>query len=204
MSRRGGGPRRAWPSGSRPLRCGGPSRGRPRASCSRPPDATGGERRGGFTLRRCTVTPCCFTSGVDLDVLTEAIDVLSGSDPSVHADAESIETLQRQLARLESFVTNATAAFDAAGNWVPDGARNASGWLVARCRLPKARARAMVRRGRSLRDLPECTRAWADGDITAAQVDVIADLRSDPNTDALARDEEVLVGQASTLRYQLF
>jgi hypothetical protein len=141
---------------------------------------------------------------VDLDVLTEAIDVLSGSDPSVHADAESIETLQRQLARLESFVTNATAAFDAAGNWVPDGARNASGWLVARCRLPKARARAMVRRGRSLRDLPECTRAWADGDITAAQVDVIADLRSDPNTDALARDEEVLVGQASTLRYQLF
>ncbi len=130
--------------------------------------------------------------------------MLSGSDPSVYADAESIEILQRQLARLESFVTNATAAFDAAGNWVPDGARNASGWLVARCRLPKARARTMVRRGRTLRQLPDCTRAWADGAITAAQVDVIADLSSGPCADALARDEEILVGQASTLRYDLF
>ncbi|HVA02482.1 MAG TPA: DUF222 domain-containing protein [Acidimicrobiales bacterium] len=129
---------------------------------------------------------------------------MSGSDPSACADTEAIEILQRQLARLESFVTNATAAFDAAGNWVPDGARSASGWLVTRCRLPKARARGMVRRGRSLRHIPHCARAWTGGDITAAQVDVIADLRNDSNADALARDEEMLVGQASTLRYDLF
>jgi hypothetical protein len=159
---------------------------------------------GSFHSRRSPVTPSCFTIPVDLDVLTEAIDRLCGSDPSACADTESIEIVQRQLARLESFVTNATAAFDASGNWVPGGSRNASGWLVARCRLPKARARAMIRRGRSLRHLPDCARAWADGDVTAAQVDVIADLRSDSTADALARDEEVLVRQASTLRYDSF
>ena len=141
---------------------------------------------------------------MDLDVLTDAIDRLSGSDPLACADSESIEILHRQLSRLESFVTNATAAFDAAENWVPDGAQGAAGWLAVRCRLPKARARSMLRRGRSLRHLPECARAWAGGDITAAQVDVIAGLRSDSTAEALARDEEMLVGQASTMRYSSF
>ena len=141
---------------------------------------------------------------MDVEVLTEALDQLIESGPSDCADAESIEILQRQLARLEAFVTDATAAFDSAGNWVPDGARNASAWLVTRCRLPKVRARSMVRRGRSLRRLPECARAWAAGDITAAQVDVIADLRSDSTENALARDEEILVSHASTMRYDVF
>ena len=142
---------------------------------------------------------------MDLDVLTEVIDRLHGSDASTYADAESIERLQRQLARLDAFVTKATAAFDAAGNWVPDGARNATGrGSLTRCHLPKAQARRVVRRGRSLRQLPECTRAWADGDITAAQVDVIDALRDESTEEALARDEEMLVAQASTLRYDHF
>jgi hypothetical protein len=141
---------------------------------------------------------------VDVDVLTEVIDRLHGSDVSAYADAESIERLQRQLSRLDAFVTQATAAFDAAGNWVPDGARNAAGWLLTRCHLPKAQARRVVRRGRSLRQLPECTRAWAAGDITAAQVDVVDALRDESSEEALARDEEMLVTQASTLRYDHF
>jgi hypothetical protein len=141
---------------------------------------------------------------MDLDVLTKAIDRLSGSDPSLCADTESIEVLQRQLARLDAFVTEATAVFDATGNWVPDGARNAAAWLASRCRLPKGQARRLVRRGRELRHLPACTRAWADGDITAAQVDAITELRCDSTEGALARDEAMLVEQARTLRYESF
>jgi hypothetical protein len=141
---------------------------------------------------------------VDLDVLTAAIDVLNESDPSASADPESIQILQRQLARLDAFVTRATAAFDAAGNWAPDGARNAATWLVVQCHLPKAKARRTVRRGRSLRHLPACTEAWAAGDITAAQVDVLDDLRRVGAADDLARDEEMLVAQAGTLRYDRF
>jgi hypothetical protein len=150
------------------------------------------------------VTAGCFNVAVDLDVLTDAIDRLRGSDPSTCADTESIEILQRQLARLDAFVTEATAVFDAAGNWVPDGARNASAWLASRCRLPKTQARRLVRRARQLRHLPGCAQAWADGDITSAQVDAIAVLRCDSTADALARDEEMLVGQARTLRFESF
>ena len=75
-----------------------------------------------------------------------------------------------------------------------------AGWLAAGvdCRRPGP---GHVRRGRSLRHLPECARAWAGGDITAAQVDVIAGLRSDATAEALARDEKMLVAQASTMRY---
>ena len=138
---------------------------------------------------------------MDLEFLTAALDELSGSDLSAFADTESIGQLHRQLARLEAIVTEATAAFDAAGNWVPDGARNASAWLTSMCHLPRTEARRQVRRGRELRHLPDCSRAWRDGDITAAQVDVIVSLRSDITQEALARDEEMLVDQARTLRH---
>ncbi len=110
---------------------------------------------------------------MDLGSLAEAIDHLVGSDPSTCADAESMEILQRQLARLDSFVTTATAAFDASGAWAPDGARTASAWLATRCRLPSTHARRLVRRGRALRHLPACAEAWSDGSIAAAHVDAV-------------------------------
>ena len=141
---------------------------------------------------------------MDLDVLTNAIDGLSQSDPGLCADTESIEALHRQLARLDAFVTRATAHFDASGNWAPDGARNAPAWLVAKCHLPKGRARRVVRRGRALRHLPECARAWSDGTIAADQVDTIGTLRSDITEEALARDEGMLVQQAGSLRFDAF
>jgi len=141
---------------------------------------------------------------VELDVLTEAIDRLSGADPSAYADAESIELILKDLARLDAFATRATAAFDTAGNWVPSGARNAVAWLTARCRLPKSSARRLVRRGREIRHLPVVDEAWSSGAIAAPQVDVLAGLRSDATEEALARDEEMLVDHASTLPYQAF
>ena len=87
---------------------------------------------------------------VSLDGLTEELDRLGRVDPAVFADPESVVSLQRQLARLEALTTRATAAFDPSGNWAPDGARTASAWLSARCRMPKAEARRQVRRGRAL------------------------------------------------------
>lgn len=139
-----------------------------------------------------------------LDDLSRVIEQLGDSDPAAFADAESIEALYRHLARLEAFTTSATAAFDAAGNWEPDGARSAAAWLVSRCRLPRGRARRLVRRGRELRHLPACSRAWAVGAITSDQVDAIAALRVDATEAALARDEEMLVMQGSTLRHDSF
>jgi hypothetical protein len=141
---------------------------------------------------------------MELDALAEAIDGLAGSDPSIYADAESMEILQCQLARLESFVTTAVAAFDVSGAWAPDGAQNASAWLSSRCRLPKSQARRLVRRGRRLAHLPACAEAWSDGEIGASQVDAIALLRRSSTEAALARDEAMLVEQAKTLPYGSF
>jgi len=141
---------------------------------------------------------------MDLDVLTQALDHLGGVDPSVFADTDSIELLHRQLARLEALVTGATAAFDAAGNWMPEGARNATGWLTARCRVTRAQARREVRRGRELRHLPATAGAWADGRITGPHVDVLADLRCGTTEETLARDEPMLVDQATRLRFDQF
>ncbi len=125
-------------------------------------------------------------------------------DPSAYGDAESMEVLQHELARLESFVTNATAAFDASEGWAPDGARNSAAWLATRCRLPKAQARRLVRRGRVLSHLPACARAWSAGEISGAHVDTIAALRRPATEAALDRDEALLVDQARTLRYESF
>jgi len=141
---------------------------------------------------------------MDLDVLTGALDQLAEVDPSVLADPETIVGLHRELARLEAQVTGASAAFDVAGNWVPDGARNASAWLAARCRIPRAEARRRIRRGRALRHLPAAARAWATGEITGAHVDVLVSLRTPATEESLARDEEMLVDQATRLRFDDF
>jgi hypothetical protein len=160
--------------------------------------------------QQMSVTAGCFTVIVDLalmtdlDAFTEAVDQLSGTDPSSCADAESIERLWRDHARFEAFLTEATAAFDVSGNWVADGARNAAAWLVKRCRLPKSQAKRMLRRGRELRHLPVVAKAWAHGTITAAQVDVITPLRGPSTDEALARDEELLTEQAGFLTYKDF
>ena len=141
---------------------------------------------------------------MDLDVLTDALDHLVEVGPSSFADGASVEELQRQLARLESFVTGSVAAFDASGGFEADGARNAVAWLTTRCRLPRREARARVRRGRELSHLPECASAWERGEITGAHLDVMASLRTGATEEALARDEEVLVKEACRLRFDRF
>src|ERR1700722_7136452 len=140
----------------------------------------------------------------DLDAFTEAVDTLVASDPSLCGDAQSIEHLFRQHARVESFLTQATAAFDVSGNWVTDGARTAAAWITQRCRLPKPQAKRIVRRGRFLRTLPLVGAAWARGDITGAQVDVMTALRGASTDEALDRDEELLTEQATRLTQKDF
>ena len=141
---------------------------------------------------------------MELDIINEELDRLGGLDPSALADPESIVALHQVAARAESLATRATAAFDAAGDWAPDGARTASAWVTARCRVKKSEARRRVRRGRELRFLPETTRAWAEGDITGAHVDVMISLRTRETEAALIRDEALLVDQARNFTFAQF
>ena len=133
-----------------------------------------------------------------------SLDRLSEVDPSALADRESIIALHRELARLEAVVARATAAFDASGDWAFDGAQTVATWITTRCLVKQSQAKRLVHRGRALRCLPETERAWASGRITGDHVDVLASLRRDGTEEVLARDEALLVDQATKLPFAQF
>ncbi|MDQ6727528.1 MAG: HNH endonuclease [Actinomycetota bacterium] len=136
--------------------------------------------------------------------LTAAVDAVCASDPGVLADGESIQTLHRQLERLTAATTRAVASFDAGRAWEVEGARSASAWLAARCRLPVPTARRRVRLGRGLRSMPTAERAWLAGDIGEAHIALMAAARTPATADCFDRDEALLVEQAGNLRYHHF
>ncbi len=139
-----------------------------------------------------------------LDELKSALDQVCSTDPAALSDGESIVELHRCLARLEGATTRAVASFDARREWDADGARSAAAWLTGKCRLPRQNARRRVRLGRTLRHLPAAERTWLAGEVGEAQVAALARVRTPATEDVLADEEEMLVGQASSLRYDHF
>ena len=93
---------------------------------------------------------------MELDTLTEAIDALVDAGAENFGDPESMEVLHRQLSRLESFTTEASAAFEVQGDWTADGAKTAASWIATRCHVPRGAAR---RRGqiRSISSTRSCS-----------------------------------------------
>ena len=140
----------------------------------------------------------------DVQALEKSIDRLVEAGPLVAADAESIVALYRQFNRLEALVTEATSSFEASGVWAPDGAATASAWLSVRCRIPITHSRRFVRRSRQLCHLPAFARAWSNGEITSAHMDTVTGVWRDSTAELLARDEQVLCDQATTLPYAKF
>jgi hypothetical protein len=142
-----------------------------------------------------------------LDDLERDLDRLAGSDPFSYADPESVIALERLAARLEFCVAQAVAAFDAGGEWAADGAKGTAAWLSTRCHLPQPVARAQLRRGRALPQLPVSAEAFSAGEIGVAQLDALAQAASGPGpgtAEAFARDEALLVEHAKGLKFAPF
>lgn len=139
-----------------------------------------------------------------MDTLHGLLDDLVEAGPECFADCESIEALHRELARLEAFTTEATAAFDAQGDWAADGAKTSAAWISKQCRVARSAARRRVRLGKMLRHLPACTEAWHNGDIGVDQARAIVALRQPRTEVALERDEELLVSQAKKMGFEDF
>ena len=114
-----------------------------------------------------------------------------------YGDGESMEKLHHIETRFDSFVTEATAAFEAGEQWAADGAKTAASWISTRCRVPRAAAKRRVRLGRTLRHLPAVAEAWRDGAIGEDQARAIASARRHRTEASMARDEEMLVAQAT-------
>ena len=130
---------------------------------------------------------------MELENFTDALDALVASDAANYGDGASIVELERLLARFESFVTEATAAFEVGEEWAGEGAKSAAAWISTRCRVPRAAAKRRVRLARTLRQLPAAARAWREGAIGADQAQAIASARRHRTEAAMARDEEMLV-----------
>ncbi len=141
---------------------------------------------------------------MELDIFEEALDALVASDAANYGDGESMERLNRMQSRLDSFVTEATSAFEAGEEWAADGSKTAASWLSARCRVSRAAAKRRVRLGRTLRHLPEVAQAWRDGRIGEDQAQAIASARRHRTEASMDRDEAVLVAQAAELGFDDF
>ena len=141
---------------------------------------------------------------MELETLDEALEALIASGAHNYGDGESIETLHRLSSRLDSFVTEATSAFEAGEQWAADGAKTAASWISSSCRVPRAGALRRVRLGRTLRHLPLVAQAWRDGDIGEDAAKAIASARRHRTEAAMARDEEMLVSQAKELGFEDF
>jgi hypothetical protein len=141
---------------------------------------------------------------MELRDFADALDALVASDAANYGDGGSIEELHRLLSRFESFVTEATAAFEVGEQWAADGAKTASAWLATRCRIPRSVARRRVRLARALRHLPECADAWRDGAIGVDQARAIASARRHRTESSMARDEGMLVSQAAQMGFEDF
>ncbi len=142
--------------------------------------------------------------GTTLDKLASVLGALAAVDPADLGDADAVVDLHRQLDRLAAITTRATAAFDADTAYESDGARTTTAWLATRCRLPVPIARRRVRLGRALRHLPIVEAAWLAGDVGEAQVNLMTNARTPATEDALARDEQLLVDEATRLRFGSF
>lgn len=141
-----------------------------------------------------------------MEVLDELDALLTrmADNPASFGDAEGVQALHRPLARLEAVTTVATAAFDASGEWEVEGAGSAAAWMAVRCTMPKNHAWRRVHLGRALRHLPVAEGAWLEGRIGAPHVAVLAGVRTKAASEALARDEAMLVHQAGDLRFDQF
>jgi hypothetical protein len=141
---------------------------------------------------------------MELENFAEALDALVASEAANYGDGASIVQLQRLLSRFESFVTEATAAFEVGEEWAAEGAKSAAAWISSTCRVPRAAAKRRVRLARTLRQLPACAQAWRDGAIGADAAQAIASARRHRTEAAMARDEAMLVAQASDLGFEDF
>jgi hypothetical protein len=137
-------------------------------------------------------------------LVTKANDWLAENNSSLFSDGGSIKTLECQLSRFECATARAVADFDQSGDWGTDGAKTATAWIDTTCHLPKYEARAQLRRGKALPELPLAAAAFAAGDIGAAQIDVLVKVKSPVTEEALARDEAMLVDYARTLKFAEF
>jgi len=141
---------------------------------------------------------------MEQSVLSRAIDQLYDEGPEAHGDCGSMEALLRQKARMDAFVSESVAAFDAGGEWAESGAFSATAWMKHACRLSGSEAGRLRKWGKALCHLPAVEEAFSAGAITSDHVSLLVSLDHGTTKEAFRRDEQMLVDLARTLTFQRF
>jgi hypothetical protein len=136
-----------------------------------------------------------------LRALATAIDELTALDPAVLAEGDTVLGLLAQLSRLEHVAAVQAVAFDDSPEWVDDGAQKSASWVTLKRRCPRRDARRRLRLGTNLRHMPHVADAWAAGAIDPAHVEVLVRARRPAVVELFARDEQLLVGFATSLSF---
>jgi uncharacterized small protein (DUF1192 family) len=110
--------------------------------------------------------------------LQSALDALAGDDlhllsggEVLHRTALLVQVVNRASAELTRTVRHGELT-QAAEH---DGLRTMRSWLIGHARLAPAEASRVVRSGTALEHFPVLATGFADGEVTAAQVDLVAD-----------------------------
>jgi hypothetical protein len=136
--------------------------------------------------------------------LAGAIDELFEQCPGAFADGQSVLDLLTGKARLEAFLAEAVAGFEATEEWRLSGACSARAWLMAEARLSEKEAGTHLRRGRALATMPHTREAFEQGSITGNHVDGLVPLATGRTAEALVRDEHVLIEAATRCSHERF
>jgi hypothetical protein len=141
---------------------------------------------------------------MELENLEDALGALIASGAQNYGDCDSMERLHQVAARYESFMTEAIGAFEKGEQWAAEGAKSATAWIATRCRVSRAGVRRRVGLARTLRHLPEVAEAWREGAIGVDAAQAIAHARRHRTEASMARDEAMLVSQASEMDFEDF
>jgi hypothetical protein len=129
-----------------------------------------------------------------------ALDFDAMPDPEVE---EVMLASARGRCELLAVSCRATRAWDARGVWRNDGSKAAWARLARDTNLSPAEAKADVRHARALESMPHAAAALADGRISAAHLDLLAQADRPSRHDEFVRDEAELVGHCTRRRYSL-
>jgi Domain of unknown function (DUF222)/HNH endonuclease len=142
-----------------------------------------------------------FERSLPMSELRSALDELGAVDPRAMSDEDLgvfLDEIERGLRIMEAHRGRGLAEFERRKAYANDGHLSAAAWLSHRQGLSHRGAEWAVRRARSLDQMPEVARAFAEGEVSGAAVDELARTK-EAAPEAFARSEGALVEVARTV-----
>lgn len=139
-----------------------------------------------------------------MSTLRSTLDELRNEELRYASDEElvsSLDELQRASRVIESELARRVAEIDERGIPGRDGALAITSWLASRFQLAWSAAAGLVRRGRTLPEMPLVRDAFADGELSSSAVSALQEARQ-ADADAFRGSESMLVDAARNLSHR--